>query len=150
MLQEFKKFALRGNAIDLAIGVILGAAFGKIVSSLVDDVIMPPIGVVLSQTQDFKDYKLPLNASSPEEWKKALYGDYAKEHGIATINYGQFLNTVVSFLIVAFAVFLVVRQVNRLTPPPPPSTRECPMCCSQIAKKAKRCPNCTSEVVPAG
>jgi large conductance mechanosensitive channel len=148
MLQEFKKFALRGNVIDLAIGVILGAAFGKIVNSLVDDVIMPPIGIVLNQAQDFKEYKLPLNADSPKEFKAALKGDYAKQHGIATINYGQFLTNVLSFLIIAFSVFLLVRQINRIAPPPPPKTRECPMCCSNIPKAAKRCPNCTSEVEP--
>jgi large conductance mechanosensitive channel len=151
MLQEFKKFALRGNVLDLAIGVIIGAAFGKIVTSLVDDLMMPPIGVLLSvsHAQDFQDWTLPLNATNEADWKGGRSYTYAKEHGISTINYGRFVNNVLTFVIVAFCVFLVVRQVNRFAPPPPPKNRECPMCCSQISNKAKRCPNCTSEVEPA-
>jgi large conductance mechanosensitive channel len=147
MLQEFKKFALRGNVLDLAIGVIIGAAFGKIVSSLVDDVMMPPIGVVLSvsHAQDFQDWSLPLKAANAADWEKATSYAWAKEHGVPTINYGRFVNNVFSFLIVAFSVFLVVRQVNRFSPPVQ-KTRECPLCCSAISTKAKRCPNCTSEV----
>ncbi len=149
MLQEFKKFALRGNVIDLAIGVIIGAAFGKIVTSMVDDVIMPPIGVLLSvsQVSDIQDWALPINAPA-EDFKNATSAAWAKEHGIATVSYGRFINNIVTFLIIAFCVFLVVRQVNRLSPPPPPATRECPMCRSMISKKASRCPNCTSEIVP--
>jgi large conductance mechanosensitive channel len=149
MLQEFKKFALRGNVIDLAIGVIIGAAFGKIVTSMVDDVIMPPIGVLLSvsQVSDISDWALPINAPA-EEFKQATSAAYAKEHGISVVAYGRFINNIVSFLIIAFCVFLVVRQVNRLSPPPPPATRECPKCRSMISKKASRCPNCTSEIVP--
>jgi large conductance mechanosensitive channel len=152
MLQEFKKFALRGNAIDLAIGVIIGAAFGKIVTSMVDDVMMPPIGVLLSVSKigDFQELTLPLNAKTSEDfaiaWKSATK---AKEMNIATINIGRFINNVVSFLIVAFCIFLVVKQMNRLAPPPPPATRECPKCFTMISKKALRCPNCTSEITPA-
>jgi large conductance mechanosensitive channel len=150
MLQEFKKFALRGNVLDLAIGVIIGAAFGKIVTSLVDDVMMPPISVLLSVSHvaNFEERTLPLNAMNEEDFKEAAKSlDYAKKQNIATINYGRFVNNVLTFVIVAFCVFLVVRQVNRIAPPVP-KTRECPMCCSQIPLKAKRCPNCTSEVPP--
>lgn len=150
MLQDFKKFALRGNVIDLAIGVIIGAAFGKIVTSMVDDVMMPPIGVLLSVSKvgDIQDWALPLNAKNADDFSAAMSATKAKELGIATIRYGNFLNNVVSFLIVAFCVFMVVKQVNRLSPPPPPANRECPMCHSMISKKASRCPNCTSEIVP--
>jgi large conductance mechanosensitive channel len=150
MLQEFKKFALRGNVIDLAIGVIIGAAFGKIVTSMVDDIMMPPLGVLLSVSQvgDLQDWALPLNAENEETFKQAMSASWAKEHGIATIAYGRFINNIVTFLIIAFCVFLVVRQVNKFSPPPPPATRECPMCRTMISKKASRCPNCTSEIVP--
>ncbi len=151
MLQEFKKFALRGSVIDLAIGVIIGAAFGKVVTSMVDDVMMPPIGVLLSASHvgDFQDFALPLNAKNADDFAKATSATAAKASGIATINYGRFINNVITFLIVAFCVFLVVKQVNRLSPPaPPPQNRECPMCHTMISKKAQRCPNCTSEIVP--
>jgi large conductance mechanosensitive channel len=151
MLHEFKKFALRGNVIDLAIGVIIGAAFGKIISSMVDDVIMPPIGVVMSAShaQDFQDWALPLNADE-KEFDQALSATWAKEHKVATINYGRFINNVVTFLIVAFCIFIVMKQVNRfMPPPPPPATRQCPLCCTMISNKATRCPHCTSEIAPA-
>ena len=150
MLAEFKKFALRGNVLDLAIGVIIGGAFGTIVNSLVQDVMMPPIGVLLSvsHAQDFQDWALPLNAEDAQQFEQARSYTWAKEHNIATLNYGKFVNNILSFVIIAFSVFLVVRQVNRLAPPPPPKTRECPMCYSNISKQARRCPNCTSEVVP--
>ncbi len=153
MLQEFKKFALRGSVLDLAIGVIIGAAFGKVVSSMVDDVMMPPIGVVLSAShaQDFQDWALPINADNAKQFAEAQSATRAKELGVATINYGRFANNVLSFLIVAFCVFLVVRQANRFMPPaPPPATRECPHCHTLISKKADRCPNCTSEIAPEG
>ena len=152
ILQEFKKFALRGNVIDLAIGVIIGAAFGKIVTSMVDDIIMPPIGVVLSASQasDFKDWSLPLTAENEEQFALAQNAAYAAEHKIAAINYDRFINNVVTFMIVAFCVFLVMKQVNRFLPPPPPppppQTRECPLCHTMISNKATRCPNCTSEI----
>jgi large conductance mechanosensitive channel len=148
MLQEFKKFALRGNVIDLAIGVIIGAAFGKIVTSMVEDIMMPPIGVLLSVSQvgDFQEMALPLNAKTSEQFKEATSATKAKALGVATINYGRFINNVVTFVIVSFCVFLVVRQVNRISPPPPPANRECPFCRTMISKKASRCPACTSEV----
>ena len=152
MLQEFKKFALRGNVIDLAIGVIIGAAFGKIVSSMVDDIVMPPIGVLLSvsRAQDFQDWALPLNAKSEKEFDQAMSATWAKDNKVATINYGRFANNVVTFLIVAFCIFIVMKQVNRFLPPPPPppppQTRECPLCHTMISNKATRCPNCTSEI----
>ncbi len=152
MLQEFKKFALRGSVIDLAIGVIIGAAFGKMVSSMVDDIIMPPIGVVLSAShaQDFQDWALPINADNAEQFEQARSATKAKELGVATINYGRFVNNVLSFLIVAMCVFVVVKQANRFMPPPPPlQTRECPRCHTLVSKKADRCPNCTSEIAPA-
>ena len=151
MLQEFKRFALRGNVIDLAIGVIIGAAFGKIVTSMVDDIMMPPIGVVLSASHasDFKDWSLPLAAENDKEFQLARNAQYAAEHKIPAINYGRFINNAVSFVIVAFCVFLVMKQVNRISPPPPPpQTRECPLCHTMISSKATRCPNCTSEIAP--
>ncbi len=149
MLQEFKKFAIRGNVLDLAIGVIIGAAFGKIVSSLVEDVIMPPIGVLMSvsHAQDFQDWALPINATNEADFHDAQSLKWAIEHQIATINYGRFFNNILSFLIISFSVFLIVRQVNRIVPPVQ-KTRECPMCSLQIPTKAQRCPNCTSEVTP--
>jgi large conductance mechanosensitive channel len=151
ILEEFKKFALRGNMLDLAIGVIIGGAFGTIVTSLVQDVMMPPLGVVLSvsRAQDFQDWALPLNAENAEQFKEATSYQWAKVHKIATINYGKFINNVLSFVIVAFSVFLVVKQVNRIVPPPPAKTRECPRCFSNISTKATRCPHCTSEIAPA-
>jgi large conductance mechanosensitive channel len=151
MLQEFKKFALRGNVLDLAIGVIIGGAFGKIVGSLVDDIIMPPIKVLLnfSHVQNAAGWFLPLQELTPEQAQKATSVEAAKELGIPTLNYGLFANNVLTFLIVAFAVFLIVRQINRIMPPvqPAPKTRDCPQCCLPIPVAAKRCPNCTSEVV---
>jgi large conductance mechanosensitive channel len=142
VLTEFKKFAMRGNVIDLAVGVIIGAAFGKIVTSLVSDVIMPPIGVLMGGL-DFSNIFINLSG-----------GDYAtlqaaKDAGAATINVGLFLNTVIDFTIVAIAIFLVVKQINRLAPPPPPppvSTKECGFCASTIPLKATRCPHCTSQL----
>jgi large conductance mechanosensitive channel len=140
MLTEFKKFAMRGNVIDLAVGVIIGAAFGKIVTSLVSDVIMPPIGMLLGGL-DFSNIFINLSG-----------GDYpslqaAKDAGAATINVGLFLNAVIDFAIVALAIFLVVKQINRFAPPPPPaSTKECGFCASTIPLKATRCPQCTSQL----
>ena len=141
MFKEFKTFAARGNVIDLAVGVIIGAAFGKIVSSLVSDIIMPPIGMLIGRV-DFRNLFVALDRQS-----YASLAD-AQKAAAPTINYGIFLNTVLEFLIVAFAVFLLVRQINRLAPPPatapadPPKT--CPFCASQIPVAAKRCPFCTS------
>ncbi len=149
MLQEFKKFALRGNVLDLAIGVIVGGAFGKIVNSLVEDILMPPIGVLLSvsHVQNFADWFFPLVALTKEQHQQFISVADAKRAAIPTINYGLFINNVLTFLIVAFAVFILVKQVNRLAPPVT-KTRDCPLCCSAISTKASRCRNCTSEITP--
>jgi len=141
MFKEFKEFAVKGNVMDMAVGIIIGAAFGTIVSSFVNDIIMPPIGLFLHHV-DFANLFYALNG-----------GQYptvaaAKAAGAPTINYGVFLNNVVNFLIVGFAVFLVVRQLNKWKTAPAPAapTRECPYCASQIPLKATRCPQCTSEI----
>ena len=142
MLKEFKEFAMKGNVLDMAIGIIIGAAFGKIITSLVGDVIMPPIGLILGRV-DFSSLFLNLSGTHYDSLAAA------KTAGAATINYGLFLNNVVDFLIVAFVIFLVVRQVNRWKKPVPaaaPATKECPYCFSAIPIKATRCPNCTSEL----
>lgn len=139
MFKEFREFAMRGNVLDLAIGVIIGAAFGGIVSSLVDDVLMPPLGLAIGGL-DFKDYFLALRATD----LRTL--DDVKKAGVPVIAYGRFITTVLNFLIVAFCVFLLVRQVNRLKKPVAAevSTKECQFCASSIPAKALRCPNCTS------
>jgi large conductance mechanosensitive channel len=147
MLKEFKEFAMRGNVLDMAVGIIIGVAFGAIVNSLVKDVLMPPLGLLLGK-MDFSG--LYLNLSGTDYASLAA----AQEAGAATINYGVFLNTIINFIIVAFAVFLLVRQVNRFTreeeaPPPEPTTKECQFCMSEIAIKATRCPSCTSELKAA-
>jgi large conductance mechanosensitive channel len=141
MLKEFREFAARGNVIDLAVGVIIGAAFGKVVSSLVTDVIMPPIGMALGRV-DFSNLFVALNGATFASL------DEAKKAGAPTVNYGLFLNTCLEFVIVAFAVFLLVKQVNRLKGPVIIDTRDCPFCFSKMAIKASRCPSCTSEVKP--
>jgi large conductance mechanosensitive channel len=143
MLKEFKEFAMRGNVVDLAVGVIIGAAFGKIVSSLVEDVIMPPIGRLLGHV-DFSGLFFDLSGES----YKTLAD--AKLHNAATLNYGLFLNTVINFLIVAFCIFLVVKQINRFAgkpaPAPAPTTKDCPQCAMPIPLAAKRCGHCTSQL----
>jgi large conductance mechanosensitive channel len=143
MLKEFKEFAMRGSVIDLAVGVIIGAAFGKIVSSLVDDVIMPPIGLLLHGV-DFSNLFITLNGQH-----FATLAD-AKKAAAPTLNYGLFLNSVINFLIVAFCIFILVQQVNRWTrkpeAAPPPSTKECPQCAMAIPLKAKKCPHCTAQI----
>jgi len=143
VLKEFKEFAMRGNVVDLAVGVIIGAAFGKIVSSLVEDVIMPPIGALLGHV-DFSGLFINLSGKSYETLAAA------KAAGAPTLNYGIFLNTVISFLIVAFAVFLVVHQVNRWTKKPEapaaPTTKDCPQCAMTIPIAAKRCGHCTAQL----
>jgi large conductance mechanosensitive channel len=142
MLKEFKEFAMKGNVMDLAVGFILGAAFGKIVTSLVSDIIMPPIGLILGKV-DFSSLFLNLSGKSYPSLSEA------KAAGAATLNYGVFINNVVDFLIVAFAVFLLVRVVNRWNKPAPaaaPTTKDCPYCVSKIPLKATRCPNCTSAI----
>jgi|SRR5712664_177237 large conductance mechanosensitive channel len=143
MLKEFKEFAMRGNVIDLAVGVIIGAAFGKIVSSLVDDIIMPPIGLLLRGV-DFSSLFITLKGPHYASLAEA------KQHGTPTLNYGLFLNTVINFLIVAFCVFLLVHQVNRWTKKPEPAaaptTKECAQCAMAIPINAKKCPHCTSQI----
>jgi large conductance mechanosensitive channel len=148
MLKEFKEFAMRGNVVDMAVGIVIGAAFGVIVKSLVSDVIMPPIGLLLGNV-DFENLFAVLKQG-------ATAGPYAsladaKAAGAVSMNYGVFINTIISFVIVAFAVFVMIRQINKLkrkeeAPPPEPTTKECPYCFSTIAIKATRCANCTSEL----
>jgi len=144
MLKEFKEFALRGSLLDLAIGLVLGTAFGKIVTSLVNDILMPPVGLALGRV-NFSNLFVNLTRANDPTLAAA------RDAGAPTINYGMFLNTVLDFVIVAFALFLVIREVNRLRRrgETPPTTRECPYCCSVISLKASRCPNCTSQVQAA-
>jgi large conductance mechanosensitive channel len=147
MLKEFKDFAMRGNVLDLAVGIIIGGAFGTIVKSLVDDVIMPPVGLALGNV-DFADLFLLLKAGSKAAPPYATLAE-AQAAGAVTINYGLFVNAVITFLIVAFAVFMLVRAANRLRPqeaPAAPTTRECPYCRMAIPSGATRCPQCTSEL----
>ncbi|HYC54326.1 MAG TPA: large-conductance mechanosensitive channel protein MscL [Candidatus Binatia bacterium] len=147
MLKEFKEFALRGNVADMAVGIVIGAAFGKIVSSVVADVMMPPIGLLVGGV-DFSNFFAVLKeGASPGPYRSLAD---AKAAGAVTINYGVFVNQVVDFTIVAFALFMVIKGMNRLRRTDPvsaePTTRECPMCISTISLKARRCPHCTSEV----
>jgi large conductance mechanosensitive channel len=145
MLKEFKEFAMRGNVLDMAIGIIIGAAFGKIISSLVNDVLMPPIGLLLGKV-DFSNLFIDLSGQSHASLAAA------KAAGAATINYGVFLNTILDFVIVAFAIFLLIRQVNRFKrqpEPAAPNTKDCPFCVSAIPLKAVRCPHCTSQLQAA-
>ena len=142
MFKEFKEFAMKGNVLDLAIGIIMGTAFGKIITSLVNDIIMPPIGLLLGNV-NFADLYINLSGktfASLEEAKKA---------GAAVISYGVFLNTVLDFIIVAFIMFLFVRQINKMKKEPAPAdpaTKECKYCLSTIPIKATRCPHCTSQL----
>jgi large conductance mechanosensitive channel len=149
-LNEFREFAIRGNVVDMAVGIIIGAAFTGVVQSLVNDVVMPPIGLLVGG-QDFKDLFLVLKAGTEVGPYPTI--EAAQAVGAVTLNAGVFLNTLLSFTIVAFTVFVLVRAVNRLrraeAPPPPPSTRKCPYCVTDIPLAASRCPQCTSEVVPA-
>ena len=149
MFKEFKEFAMRGNVVDMAVGIIIGAAFGTIVKSLVDDIIMPPIGLLLGNV-DFSNIFLVIKSGK-------MAGPYAtladaKAAGAITMNLGVFCNTVISFLIVAFAVFLIIKQINALkrkevvAEPAIPTTKECPYCLSTISIKASRCAQCTSEL----
>ncbi len=145
MLKEFKEFALRGNVLDMAIGIILGVAFGRIVTSFVEDILMPPLGLLLGKV-DFSNLFLSLTGRHFDTIAAA------KAAGAPTLNYGMFVNHVLNFVIVAFAIFLLVRQVNRLKRPAEaaaPTTRECPLCLSQIPLKASKCAHCTAEVKPA-
>jgi len=143
VVSEFKEFAMKGSVVDLAVGFILGAAFGKIVSSLVSDVIMPPIGLLLGGV-DFSNLYVSLNGQTYASL------DAAKLAGAPTINYGVFINTVIEFLIVALALFFIIKSVNSMkrneVPPPPPNTKECQFCKESIPKDAIRCPHCTSDL----
>ena len=144
MFKEFKAFIMRGNVVDLAVGVIIGAAFGAVVTSLVKDIIMPPIGLLLGGV-DFANLFISLNGQH--------YAKLADAQAAAapTINYGLFINTIIDFVIVAFVIFLLIRAIQRLLPPPPPpaeTTRDCPYCVSKIPMAASRCPNFTSQVEP--
>ena len=142
MLKEFRDFAMRGNVIDLAVGVIIGGAFGKIITSFVNDVLMPPIGLILGRV-DFGNLFLSLNG---ETYKTIAEAQAA---GAPTLNYGLFINAAIDFIIVAFVIFLLIRTINRLHKPAPaaaPTTKECPYCFSAIPLKATRCPNCTSQL----
>lgn len=142
MWEEFKKFVMRGNVLDLAIAVIMGGAFGKIVTSFINDVLMPPIGLLLGKV-NFADLFIDLSGQGYTSLA------VAKEAGAATLNYGVFINTVLDFVIVAFVVFLIVRQANKfkkVEAPPAPTTKECPYCYSQVPLKATRCPHCTSQL----
>ena len=148
MLKEFKEFVIRGNVIDMAVGIIIGAAFGTIVKSLVDDIIMPPVGLLLGGV-DFANLFVLLKAGSPAAPYASLAD--AQAAGAVTINYGVFMNAIVSFLIVAFVMFLLIRSINRLkreedAPPAEPTTKECPYCLSTIPIKATRCAHCTAEL----
>ena len=147
MLKEFKAFAMRGNVVDMAVGIIIGAAFGAIVKSLVDDVIMPPIGMLLGNV-DFSNLFIVLKEGVAAAAPYASLAD-AKKAGAVTINYGVFVNSMISFAIVAFAVFLLIKNINKMKKdeaPAAPVTKECPYCASAIAIKATRCPHCTSEL----
>jgi large conductance mechanosensitive channel len=140
MLKEFKDFIMRGNVLDLAVAVIIGAAFGAIVTSLINDVLMPPIGLALGHV-DFKDLFASLNGKSYPSLSAA------KAAGAPVIAYGQFINTITNFLVIAFVVFLIVKQANRFKKPAAaPATKECPYCASVIPIKAVRCPQCTSDL----
>jgi large conductance mechanosensitive channel len=150
MFKEFKEFALKGNVVDMAVGIVLGVAFGAIVKSLVDDLLMPPLGLILGSADFTNLFLIVKEGATP-----GPFATLAEAHkaGAVTMNYGLFINTIVNFVIVAFALFLVIRNMNQLrktTEKPQaaeaPTTKECPYCFSSIALKATRCPNCTSEL----
>jgi len=149
MSKEFKEFVMRGNVIDMAVGIVIGAAFGTIVKSLVSDIIMPPIGLLLGKV-DFANLFAVLKEGATAAGPYVSLAD-AQAAGAVTINYGAFINTLISFLIIAFAIFLVVRKVNELkkkgeAPPAEPTIQDCPYCFTGIPIKATRCPNCTSQL----
>ena len=151
MLEEFKQFAMRGNVVDMAVGIVIGTAFGAIARSLVDDVIMPPLGLIMGNA-DFTDMFLVLQQGQPPAPYDTLVA--AQEAGAVTINYGLFINTILTFLIVAFAMFILIRNINRLqreeeVAEAEPTTKECPYCLSTIPLEASRCPQCTSHLEPA-
>ena len=139
MLKEFRDFAMRGNVIDMAVGIVIGVAFGAIVNSLVSDIIMPPIGLLLGAV-DFSDLFINLSGTPYASLAEA------KEAGAPIIAYGSFINTVINFLIIAFAIFLLIKQINRFKKPVAATTKDCPRCATAIPLKASRCPNCTSDL----
>jgi large conductance mechanosensitive channel len=148
MFKEFREFAMRGSVMDMAVGIIIGAAFGAIVSSLVSDVLMPPIGLLLGRV-DFANLYVILTAGQAPGPYASLAA--AQQAGAVTLNYGMFINRIISFLIVAFALFLMIRSMNRMkrkaeAPAPAPLTKDCPFCATAIPLKAVRCPHCTSEL----
>ena len=150
MLKEFKEFVMRGNVVDMAVGIIVGAAFGTIVKSLVSDIIMPPIGLLLGNV-DFANLFAVLKEGAKAAGPYASLAD-AQAAGAVTINYGVFINTIISFIIVAFAIFLLIRKINELkkqeeAPPAELTTKDCPYCLTSIPIKATRCPHCTSKLV---
>jgi len=147
MLKGFKEFAMRGNVLDMAVGVIIGGAFGKIVSSMVSDILMPPLGLMLGKV-DFSSLFIDLSGTHPASLA------VAKQAGAPTINYGVFLQSLLDFLIIAFVIFVLIKQVNKMmkqpeAAPATPTTKECPRCCSVIPMKATKCSHCTSELKPA-
>ena len=147
MLKEFKQFAMRGNVLDMAVGVIVGGAFGKIVSSLVSDILMPPLGLVVGRV-DFSSLFIDLSGTHPASLAAA------KQAGAPTINYGVFLQSLLDFLIIAFLIFVLIKQINRILAQPEekpaaPTTKECPRCCSAIPIRATKCAHCTSELKAA-
>ena len=149
MLKDFKEFVMRGNVVDMAIGIVIGAAFGAIVKSFVDDVLMPPIGLLLGNV-DFSSLFIMLREGGKAAGPYASLAA-AKAAGAVTLNLGIFINTIISFIIIAFAVFLVIKGINRMkreqeAPPAEPTIRECPFCLSEIPLRATRCPHCTSEL----
>jgi len=148
MLKEFREFAVKGNVVDMAVGIIIGAAFGTIVKSLVDDLIMPPIGLLMGNVDFNNLFILLKDGKAPGPYASLVE---AKAAAAVTLNYGAFISTIVSFLIVAFSVFLVIKSVNRMkreeaAPAAAPTTKDCPFCISAIPLKAIRCPHCTSEI----
>ena len=150
MFKEFKEFAMRGNVIDMAVGIVIGAAFGTIVKSLVSDIIMPPIGLLLGKV-DFSNLFAVLKQGEAVAGPYASLAD-AQVAGAVTINYGVFINTLISFIVIAFAIFMVIRAMNNLkkkeeAPPAEPTTQDCPYCFTSIPIKATRCPHCTSQLV---
>jgi large conductance mechanosensitive channel len=147
MFKEFKEFAMRGNVVDMAVGIVIGAAFSAIVKSMVDDVLMPPIGLLLGGV-DFSDFFVVLKEGVKAAAPYHSLAD-AKAAGAVTLNFGLFVNAIISFTIVAFALFMLVKGMNRLRAneaPKPVSTKKCPHCCSDIAIEATRCPHCTSQL----
>ena len=147
MFKEFKEFAMRGNVVDMAVGIVIGAAFGLIVKSLVDDVLMPPIGMLLGSVDFSSLFWVLKPGSAPGPYPTVAA---AKQAGAVTINIGMFINTIINFIIIAFAIFLVVKGMNRMKREQPtcpaPTTKDCPYCCSAIPIQASRCPQCTSEL----